>query len=129
MFFNVFITRARTHTPSWNTGAAVAELDIAELEAAARTIPLGRKVPLDQAFSVPPPPSTKKVDSSVRQTTLENGVRVVSKDTHQPVSSIGVFIDAGSVCETPEQAGATLFCKYRVFLVPFVQMSCLPLVT
>jgi predicted Zn-dependent peptidase len=39
----------------------------------------------------------------------------VSVDSHQPVSSVGVFLDAGSVWEQPNQAGSTLFLQSMAF--------------
>jgi hypothetical protein len=68
-------THRRTHDTT-RAGETAEALDIGAIEAAAQAVPLGRKVPLNEQFGVPPPPSTTKVDKTVRHTTLDNGVRV-----------------------------------------------------
>lgn len=56
-------------------------------------------------------PEPKELDppiaSPVTITKLENGVRVASQDLGGPVSSVGLFVGAGSRDETPLTAGVT----------------------
>ena len=52
----------------------------------------------------------------VQVTTCENGVRIVSE--HIPYTrsiSIGIWVDAGSRYETPEENGITHFIEHMLF--------------
>jgi len=52
---------------------------------------------------------------SVQVTTLDNGVKVASVETYSPVSRVGVFLDAGSRCETQDNLGVTHFLRSAAF--------------
>src|SRR5690242_14631046 len=49
--------------------------------------------------------------------TLSNGIKVVTVANKQPVSSIGLFINAGSRHESADNAGAAFFMKHMGFKV------------
>jgi len=49
--------------------------------------------------------------------TLENGLRVVSLETHSPKSRVGLFINAASRHETPSTMGITHMLRNAAFLV------------
>ncbi|XP_066027045.1 cytochrome b-c1 complex subunit 2, mitochondrial [Pocillopora verrucosa] len=53
---------------------------------------------------------------SVQVTTLENGLRVASLETHSPKSRIGLFINAASRHETPSTLGITHALRSAAFL-------------
>ncbi|GJQ09275.1 hypothetical protein GpartN1_g1066.t1 [Galdieria partita] len=48
-------------------------------------------------------------------TTLSNGIRVISQDLGGQVSSLGLYVDAGSRDEIPQLAGATHFLEHMAF--------------
>ncbi|KAK3717304.1 hypothetical protein QZH41_002309 [Actinostola sp. cb2023] len=48
-------------------------------------------------------------------TTLDNGMKVVSLETHAPSSRVGLFIDAGSRYESQENRGVTHFVRSAAF--------------
>lgn len=48
-------------------------------------------------------------------TTLSNGIRVISQDLGGQVSSLGLYVDAGSRDESSEVAGATHFLEHMAF--------------
>ena len=50
-------------------------------------------------------------------TTLENGLKVASLETHSPKSHLGLFIDAASRHETPSTLGITHALRNAAFLV------------
>eukprot|EP01132_Coremiostelium_polycephalum_P006080 gene6080-7576_t len=47
-----------------------------------------------------------EMEFQTEMTTLPNGIRVISKQTHEPACAIGVYIKAGSAYETKENRGA-----------------------
>jgi processing peptidase subunit alpha len=51
----------------------------------------------------------------VTTTTLENGVRVVSSDSIQPIASVGAFLDTGSRFENPGTIGISGFLEFIAF--------------
>lgn len=58
------------------------------------------------------PPATP---SAVTVTTLDNGVRVCSQDLGQPVSSLGIYVGAGSRNESPMTAGSSHLLERLAF--------------
>ncbi|XP_016156761.1 PREDICTED: cytochrome b-c1 complex subunit 1, mitochondrial [Ficedula albicollis] len=48
-------------------------------------------------------------------TTLENGLRVASEESHQPTCTVGVFIEAGSRYEDAKTNGAGFFVEHMAF--------------
>ncbi|KAL9956545.1 hypothetical protein ACROYT_G038033 [Oculina patagonica] len=53
---------------------------------------------------------------SVQVTTLENGLKVASLETHSPKSKVGLFIDAASRHETPSTLGISHILRNTAFL-------------
>ena len=50
-------------------------------------------------------------------TTLENGLKVASLETHSPKSRVGLFINAASRHETPSQLGISHILRNAAFMV------------
>lgn len=50
-------------------------------------------------------------------TTLENGLKVASLETHSPKSRVGLFIDAASRHETPSTLGISHVLRNTAFMV------------
>merc|ERR1712023_422453 len=48
---------------------------------------------------------------TVEMTTLENGMRVVSQNTLDQVTSLGLFVDAGSKYENDNSNGVSHFME------------------
>lgn len=74
------------------------------------------RVPLDQVFPnvhIPKPQELRKHGFTV--STLDNGLRVVSSDSQSAVSTVGVFVDAGSRYEKPHNTGVAHFLEYFAF--------------
>lgn len=53
---------------------------------------------------------------SVQVTTLENGLKVASLETHSPKSRVGLFIDAASRHETPSTLGISHVLRNAAFM-------------
>lgn len=53
--------------------------------------------------------------SAVTVTTLDNGVRVCTQDLGQPVSSLGIYVGAGSRDETPLTSGSSHLLERLAF--------------
>ncbi len=52
----------------------------------------------------------------IERNTLPNGLRVVSERMeHYRSVSMGVWVDAGSVCETAAESGASHFIEHMLF--------------
>jgi len=50
-----------------------------------------------------------------QQSSLSNGLRIASKDTGGEVCTVGMWIDAGSRCETPANNGVSNFVEHMLF--------------
>lgn len=50
-----------------------------------------------------------------QQSSLSNGLRIASKDTGGEVCTVGLWIDAGSRCETPANNGVSHFVEHMIF--------------
>lgn len=50
-----------------------------------------------------------------QQSSMSNGLRVASKDTGGEVCTVGLWIDAGSRCETPANNGVSHFVEHMIF--------------
>jgi len=69
-------------------------------------------VPLDQAFDNNTKFSHSLPSISPAQvSTLSNGVRLVSIENYSPITSLGIFVDAGSRYEDAQTAGASHFLE------------------
>jgi predicted Zn-dependent peptidase len=61
-------------------------------------------------------PSSAKTISTYRKSILENGVRIVTEEiSHVRSLSLGFWIEAGSIDETPENNGISHFIEHMVF--------------
>lgn len=98
-------------------GDALAELPELHLDGRAsgtsaenpcRGIALDQPLPLDGVLSPPGPPQ-------MRCSQLDNGVRIVSIDKHALVTSLGLFVHAGSRFESPETLGMSHFIELMAF--------------
>ncbi|KAK9266615.1 hypothetical protein L1049_003567 [Liquidambar formosana] len=74
--------------------------------------------PLD--FPLPgvtlPPPLPDFVDpDKTKITTLYNGVKIASEASQNPAASVGLYVDCGSIYETPSQFGATHLLERMAF--------------
>lgn len=56
--------------------------------------------------------------SGFKSTTLPNGLRVVSEKLDLPVSTVGLWINAGSRYERPMNNGVAYFAERMAFKVP-----------
>lgn len=71
-------------------------------------LPLDQAVPLEGVITPPGPPR-------MRCSQLDNGVRIVSIDKHALVTSLGLFVHAGSRFETAETLGLSHFIELMAF--------------
>jgi hypothetical protein len=60
-------------------------------------------------------PEPLKYVRPFEMTTLSNGVRVCTERVDSQVTSVGVFVDAGSRYETPETSGVAHFLEHIIF--------------
>ncbi|KAF7148060.1 hypothetical protein RHSIM_Rhsim03G0235900 [Rhododendron simsii] len=72
------------------------------------------QVPL-QGVTLPPPLPDHVETGKTKITTLPNGVKIASETYPHPVASIGLYVDCGSIYETPEQFGATHLLERMAF--------------
>ncbi|OAY53095.1 mitochondrial-processing peptidase subunit alpha [Manihot esculenta] len=86
---------------SWLTGEHSASLS-----------PLDSPIP---GVSLPPPLPDYVEPSKVKSKTLENGFRIVSEASPNPAASIGLYLDCGSIYETPLSCGATHLLERMAF--------------
>ncbi|CAA2980922.1 mitochondrial-processing peptidase subunit alpha [Olea europaea subsp. europaea] len=67
-------------------------------------------VPLDfplKDIALPPPLPDYVEPGKTRITTLPNGLKIASETSVNPAASIGLYVDCGSIYETPASFGAT----------------------
>ncbi|XP_028806491.1 mitochondrial-processing peptidase subunit alpha [Neltuma alba] len=80
-----------------------------------RSVPLP---PLDfplPSITLPPPLPDHFEPGKTKVTTLPNGVKVASETSATPAASIGLYIDCGSIYETPLSFGATHLLERMAF--------------
>ncbi|MQL80448.1 hypothetical protein Taro_012909 [Colocasia esculenta] len=74
--------------------------------------------PLDfplRDVSLPPPLPDYVEPGKTKVTTLANGVKIASETATGPAASIGLYVDCGSVYETPFSTGATHLLERMAF--------------
>lgn len=74
--------------------------------------------PLDfplEGVSVPPPLPDFVEPAKTKITTLPNGVKIASEASSNPAASIGLYIDSGSIYETPFSFGTTHLLERMAF--------------
>ncbi|KAG6733571.1 hypothetical protein I3842_01G231100 [Carya illinoinensis] len=65
--------------------------------------------------TLPPPLPDYVEPSKTKITTLPNGVKIASETTLNPAASIGLYLDCGSIYETPESFGASHLLERMAF--------------
>ncbi|GJN32170.1 hypothetical protein PR202_gb20652 [Eleusine coracana subsp. coracana] len=65
--------------------------------------------------TIPPPVPDNAYAGKTRITTLPNGLKIASRTTVGPSCSVGIYVDCGSVYETPETTGASQLLKKMAF--------------
>ncbi|GMI72397.1 hypothetical protein like AT1G51980 [Hibiscus trionum] len=70
--------------------------------------------PLD-SISLPPPLPDYVAPSETKVKTLSNGVRIASEQLPTPAASVGVFVNCGSIYETPISSGASHLLERMAF--------------
>ncbi|KAG8490026.1 hypothetical protein CXB51_016019 [Gossypium anomalum] len=86
--------------------------------AAARYATSSAVAPLDtplDSISLPPPLPDYVAPSETKIKTLSNGVRIASEQLPTPAASIGLFINCGSIYETPISSGASHLLERMAF--------------
>ena len=76
------------------------------------------KAPILEHFGELPPgeiPEPLKYGREMLMTTTQNGIRVCTERWPSPISSVGVFINAGSRNETLETSGTAHFLEHLMF--------------
>ncbi|XP_020105364.1 mitochondrial-processing peptidase subunit alpha-like [Ananas comosus] len=86
---------------SWLTG-----------EKSSQLTPLDFPLP---GVTVPPPLPDYVEPGKTKITTLPNGVKIASETSPSPAASIGLYVDCGSVYETPFSSGATHLLERMAF--------------
>ncbi|KAK3028887.1 hypothetical protein RJ639_039896 [Escallonia herrerae] len=74
--------------------------------------------PLDfplAGVNIPPPMPDYVEPSQTKITTLPNGVKIASETSPSPTASIGLYVDCGSIYETPKSSGATHLLERLAF--------------
>ncbi|XP_008795498.2 mitochondrial-processing peptidase subunit alpha-like isoform X2 [Phoenix dactylifera] len=74
--------------------------------------------PLDSPLAgvtLPPPLPDYVEPEKTKITTLPNGVKIASESSANPAASIGLYVDCGSVYETPVLSGATHLLERMAF--------------
>ncbi|KAL0707601.1 hypothetical protein Bca4012_074027 [Brassica carinata] len=71
-------------------------------------------IPLD-GISLPPSLPDNVGPSKVQTTTLPNGLKIASEMSPNPAASVGLYVDCGSIYETPLSRGATHLLERMAF--------------
>uniref|UniRef100_A0A5B6YHL6 Uncharacterized protein n=1 Tax=Davidia involucrata TaxID=16924 RepID=A0A5B6YHL6_DAVIN len=74
--------------------------------------------PLDfplKGVTIPPPLPDYVEPGKTKITTLPNGVKIASETAENPAASIGLYVDCGSIYETPVSFGATHLLERMAF--------------
>ncbi|KAA8534902.1 hypothetical protein F0562_029882 [Nyssa sinensis] len=74
--------------------------------------------PLDfplKGVTLPPPLPDYVEPGKTKITTLSNGVKIASETSENPAASIGLYVDCGSIYETPVSFGATHLLERMAF--------------
>ncbi|GAB2287169.1 hypothetical protein Dimus_021553 [Dionaea muscipula] len=72
------------------------------------------EIPL-QGVDIPPPLPDYVEPGKTKITTLSNGVKVVSEQSASPAASIGLYVECGSIYETPVSFGASHLLERMAF--------------
>ncbi|XP_038876934.1 mitochondrial-processing peptidase subunit alpha-like [Benincasa hispida] len=66
-------------------------------------------------ITLPPPLPDHVEPSKTKITTLPNGVRIASETSSNPAASIGIYLNSGSIYETPVSSGASHLLERLAF--------------
>ncbi|XXG48204.1 hypothetical protein AAC387_Pa02g2716 [Persea americana] len=72
------------------------------------------EIPLSD-ITLPPPLPDYVEPGKTKITTLPNGVKIASETSPSPAASIGLYVDCGSIYETPISSGATHLLERMAF--------------
>ncbi|KAF3450674.1 hypothetical protein FNV43_RR06763 [Rhamnella rubrinervis] len=72
------------------------------------------EIPLS-GVNLPPPLPDHVVPGKTKITTLPNGVKIASETSPNPVASIGIYVDSGSMYESPMSSGASHLLERMAF--------------
>ncbi|KAM2845853.1 hypothetical protein COP1_028252 [Malus domestica] len=86
---------------SWLTGESSSALP-----------PLETQLP---GVNLPPPVPNYVEPSKTQITTLSNGVKIASETSNSPAASIGIYVDSGSIYETPVSSDASHLLERLAF--------------
>jgi processing peptidase subunit alpha len=73
------------------------------------------QIPLNQEWRRLSLKEAETPSNATQISTLSNGLKVVSTESTSPISSVGVFIDAGSRYETDDNSGISHFMELMAF--------------
>ncbi|CAN0901419.1 Mitochondrial-processing peptidase subunit alpha [Linum grandiflorum] len=76
------------------------------------SVPPGFQLP---GVQLPPPLPDFVEPGKTKITTLPNGVKIASETSPNPAASIGLYIDCGSIYESPDTSGATHLLERMAF--------------
>ncbi|XP_010504362.1 PREDICTED: probable mitochondrial-processing peptidase subunit alpha-2, chloroplastic/mitochondrial isoform X2 [Camelina sativa] len=65
--------------------------------------------------SLPPPLADHVAPEKLKTTTLSNGLKIATEMSSNPAASIGLYVDCGSIYETPYSRGATHLLERMAF--------------
>ncbi|XP_010535187.1 PREDICTED: probable mitochondrial-processing peptidase subunit alpha-2, chloroplastic/mitochondrial isoform X2 [Tarenaya hassleriana] len=68
-----------------------------------------------KGVSIPPPLADHVEPSKIKVTTLPNGLKLASEASPNPAAFIGLYVDCGSIYETPYSHGATHLLERMAF--------------
>ncbi|XP_034596290.1 mitochondrial-processing peptidase subunit alpha isoform X1 [Setaria viridis] len=71
-------------------------------------------VPL-RGITLPPPLPDYVEPAKIKITSLPNGIKIASETSPSPAASVGLYINCGSIYETPESSGATHLLDLMAF--------------
>eukprot|EP00887_Chlorella_sp_A99_P006439 scaffold3.g6439.t1 len=100
------------------SAAALAAPAVAKRGLLASIFSSGSRVttPLTEPFPCELPPSAVPAEAPKTELTmLANGVKIASEETPGATATLGIYVDSGSVYETPFNAGASHLLEYMAF--------------
>lgn len=105
--------RAQQHVRSMSQAAPDHQMGVLESIFSRSKMP---RVPCNEEFpGLPMLEETSLKSYPIETSTLDNGVRVVSVDSQNPVASVGAFMDSGSRYENPATSGMSHFLEFIAF--------------
>lgn len=104
---------AKQHVRSMSLAAPEPQLGFLESIFSRSKMP---RIPCNEEFPGLPMIEERKLKTfGIETSTLDNGVRIVSVDSSNPVVSVGAFVDSGSRYENPVTSGISHFLEFIAF--------------